>query len=324
MKPGKVSESVLKRSVLKYIKRGSDRITNGAGIGSDCAIFACGNGFGAQAGALFALRRPADIYYPMVKAANNAACGGAVPVMALVTLLLPEAAEESGLREIMKEAAAAAEELGLSLAGGHTQVSREVQCPMACITVTGTGERLPGFSGKAAPGQDIVLTKWAGLEGTALLAERYGEKLRARYPLRMIETAAAFKKQLSVIPEAATAAKSNVSAMHDASTGGIFAALWELAEGAGIGLAADLKKIPVRQETVEICEFFGISPYELLSGGCLLITADNGERLAQVLEEAGIPAAVIGRMTDNNDRIVINEDESRFLEKPRSDEMMKI
>ena len=89
---------------------------------------------------------------------------------------------------------------------------------------------------------------------------------------------------------------------------------------------SDMKeeKIPVRQETVEICEFFGISPYELLSGGCLLITADNGERLAQVLEEAGIPAAVIGRMTDNNDRIVINEDESRFLEKPRSDEMMKI
>ena len=324
MKPGKISESVLKRSVLKYIKSGNDRIKNGAGVGSDCAIFAYENGFGAQAEAFFTLEKAADIYYPIVKAANNAACSGAVPIMTLVTLMLPEDMEERQLQEIMKAADAAAKSLGLQVAGGHTVTERKRKKAAAAAAVTGIGEGEPLLPGKLRPGQDLVMTKWAGLEGTALLAERYEEKLRERYPLHMIETAAAFKRQLSVIPEAATAVKSNVSAMHDVSTGGIFAALWELAESAGVGLAADLKKIPVKQETVEICEFFGISPYELLSGGSLLMATESGEHLVRTLEGEGIPAAVIGRITDNHDRIVINEDESRFLERPKSDEIMKI
>lgn len=324
MKTGKISESVLKRSVLKYIKNGNPMIKNGAGVGSDCAIFACGNGLSAQAAATFSLRQTADIYYPFYKAANNVACSGAVPGMALLVLTLPEAAEEQELQELMREAEAAAESLGLQLAGGHTNVSADLSVPIASVTVTGVLKGPALQPGGAGPGQDIVMTKWAGLEGTALLAERYQERLRERYPLHMIEAAAALKRQLSVIPEAATAAKSNVCAMHDISTGGIFAALWELAESAGIGLTVDLKRIPVKQETVEVCEFFGLSPYELLSGGCLLMTADSGERLVQALEEADIPAAIIGRTTDGNDRIVTNEEESRFLERPKSDEITKI
>lgn len=324
MKTGKISESVLKRSVLKYIKSGNQMVKNGAGVGSDCAIFVCGNALGVQAAAVFLLQQPADIYYPFYKAANNVACSGAVPGMALLTLTLPETAEERELQELMREADTAAKSLGLQLAGGHTAVLAELSAPIASVTVTGILEEAAPQPKGAGPGQDIVMTKWAGLEGTALLAERYKDRLRERYPLHMIEEAAAFKRQLSVIPEAATAAKSNVSAMHDVSTGGIFAALWELAESAGVGLAVDLKKIPVKQETVEVCEFFALSPYELLSGGCLLMTTDSGERLVQALEAVHIPAAVIGRTTDGNDRVVINEEESRFLERPKTDEITKI
>lgn len=299
-------------------------IKNGAGVGSDCAIFTCGNGWGAQAAAVFSLWQASDIYYPFYKAANNVACSGAVPGMALLTLTLPEETEEQELQELMREADAAAESLGLQLAGGHTTVSADLSVPIASVTVTGMIERTALQFGGALPGQDIVITKWVGLEGTSLLAERYADRLLEKYPRHMIEKAAAFKRQLSVTPEAATAAKSNASAMHDVSTGGIFAALWELAESAGVGLAVDLKKIPIKQETVEICEFFGLNPYELLSGGCLLMTTDRGEHLAQALEEAHIPAAIIGRTTDNNDRVIINEEESRFLERPKTDEITKI
>ncbi|MCH5275640.1 MAG: hydrogenase maturation factor [Lachnospiraceae bacterium] len=324
MKTGKISESVLKRSVLKYIKSGNHMIKNGAGVGSDCAIFVCGEGLGAQAVATFSIWNAADIYYPIYKAANNVACSGAVPGMAMLTLMLPETAEEQELKELMREADTAAESLGLQLAGGHTAVSKNLSIPLVSVTVTGVWKEPAMLLKGASPGQDIVMTKWAGLEGTALLAERYKDRLRERYPLHMIETAAALKRQLSVIPEAATAAKSNVSAMHDVSTGGVFAALWELAESAGIGLTVDLKRIPVKQETVEVCEFFGVNPYELLSGGCLLMTADSGEHLVQTLEEVHIPASIIGRTTDSNDRVVINDEESRFLERPKSDEITKI
>lgn len=170
----------------------------------------------------------------------------------------------------------------------------------------------------AGPDQDIVVSKWIGLEGTALLARQYGEKLRERFPRRMIDEAAAFDRYLSVASEAATAMKSGVCGMHDVSRGGIFAGLWEMAQEAGVGLEADLRKIPVRQETIEICEVLGKNPYELSSGGCLIMTAENGNALVTALLREGIPAVVIGRTTAGNDRVLYNNGHKRYLDKPRS------
>ncbi len=324
MKVGKVSESVLKRSVLKQIKSKNTQVKNGAGVGADCAIFACENTLAATCMQAAAVPVPADIRYSILKAAGGAACSGAVPKMVQMSLLLPEGAEESLLKQYMAEADSAAAELGMEIAGGHTEVTKAVTSPCVTVQVTGTIPDKYIEPGGAKPGQDIVVSKWIGLEGSARLAEKYADRLSARYPYHMIAEAAAFKRYLSIIPEAATAIKSNVSAMHDISGGGIFAALWELAESAGVGLTVDLKKIPIRQETIEVCEFFGISPYEMLSGGALLMTSDDGEGLVQALEAIYIPATVIGKITNNNDRVIINEDEKRFLERPRADEFTKI
>lgn len=324
MNIGKVSESVLKRSVLKWIKEKRNEVQNGAGVGSDCAIFACKDAFFAQAVQCGVLESAAEMAYPVFRAVNSVAACGAEPFAISLSLLLPKEAEESLLRELMQQAEQAAAALLVQISGGHTEVTAAVSKP--CVTVTAAG-RLPEGAEtgkKASPGQDIVLSKWIGLEGTALLSARHRERLSARYPLHMLEEAGGFKQLLSILPEAATAVKSNVGAMHDVSGGGIFAALWELAESAGVGLTVDLKKIPIRQETVEVCEFFGVSPYELLSGGSLLMTADKGEQLVHALEVAGIPAAVVGTVTEGKDRIVINEDEIRFLERPKRDEMNKI
>lgn len=324
MKVGKISESVLKRSVLKMIKSKHINVENGAGVGSDCAIFASESVHLAQAVQTLVLREATDIRYAIVKAVNSIAVSGAVPVSIQLSLLLPAETDESFLQDIMRAADRTAGNLHIQITGGHTEVTDAVKRPCVSVTAAGILRGMPVKPGGARPGQDVVVSKWVGLEGTSILAERYGDRLAGRYPLHMIEEAAAFDRYLSVLPEAATAVKSNVSAMHDVSNGGIFAALWELAESAGVGLAIDLKKIPVRQETVEVCEFFGISPYELLSGGCLLMTADSGDHLVQALETADIPATVIGKITDGNDRVVINEDEKRFLERPKSDEITKI
>ena len=129
---------------------------------------------------------------------------------------------------------------------------------------------------------------------------------------------------MSIIPEAATAAKSGVSAMQVVREGGIFGALWELAEESDVGLVIDLKKIPVKQETIEVCEFFDANPYKLLSGGSLLFTTDKGMDLVALLEEQGIAATVIGKTIEGNDRILMNEDEKRFLEPAREDELYKV
>ena len=176
---------------------------------------------------------------------------------------------------------------------------------------------LCGESHVADADQDIVVSKWIGLEGTARLAGANYERLRARFPARMIDEAAAFDRYLSVIPEAATAMKSGVCGIQTVSRGGFFAGLWEMAEEAGVGLEADLRKIPVRQETIEICEVFGENPYELSSGGCLIMTTEDGNALVTALLREGIPAVVIGRTTRGNDRVLYNEGRKSYLNKPR-------
>ena len=127
-----------------------------------------------------------------------------------------------------------------------------------------------------------------------------------------------------MVPEAAPAVKSGVTAMHDVTEGGVFGALWELAESSGVGLLIDLRKIPVKQETVEICNFFDINPYELMSGGSMLMTAEDGNRLVMDLQAAGIEATIIGKCTDNNDRVLINGEMRRFLEPAKTDELYKV
>ena len=115
-----------------------------------------------------------------------------------------------------------------------------------------------------------------------------------------------------------------VQAMTDVSEGGIFAALWKLAEASGVGLEVDLKKLPIRQETVEICNFLDLNPYGLASSGSLLIAAKDGAGLAGLLERNGIPACVVGRTTEGNDRILRNGEEKRFLEPGKPDERYRI
>lgn len=330
MRLGKIPDSVLKRTVLRQIRTRRQEILHGAGIGEDCAIFAPSDGF-ASSVAESAVTGEADMVRVLVKCANNLATAGARPIAVSISLLLPPKAEEQQLRQLMMAAEDACHRLEMQIAGGHTTVSSHVDCPIVCVTAYG----IPAWDGDsnigpggfctrgAKPGQDIVLTKWIALEGTAILAGLKREQLRERYPAHLVEEAAGFDRCLSIIPEAAVAVKSGVRIMHDASEGGILAALWELAESSGVGLTIDLRKIPIRQETVEVCEFCEVNPYILASGGCLVMAADHGEALVEELVRNQIPAAVIGQITDSHDRLIYNAGEKRYLDKPAQDEIYR-
>jgi hydrogenase maturation factor len=199
-------------------------------------------------------------------------------------------------------------------------VTKAVTEPVAVVSGLGKAPVGTEHSAQAAaPGQDVVISKWIGLEGTALLARRHREKCLERYPAYLVDEAAGFERYLSLMREAATAVKSGVCAMHDASEGGIFGALWELAEGAGVGLTIDLKKLPLKQETVEICELCNVNPYELLSGGSLVMTTADGPGLVAALVAEGIPAVIVGKVTKGPDRILLNEEEVRYMDKPKQD-----
>lgn len=341
MNSGKVPVNVLKRSVLRQLKNKRSEIANSAGLGADCAIFepfsegqlvtcvqegvvelCCENDL-AEA------EREDPSVMPMrrffQKCANNLATAGAEPVAAELVIFLPESVEEPELKALMSEAEGIAAELNIQIIGGQTRVSSAVRQPLA--TVTGYGIRKTGEVQmdvrKKLAGQDIIITKWIGLEGTADLAARNQEELLTRYPAYLVEEAAAFDRYYSILPEAATAVKSGGCTMHDISEGGVFAALWEMAEGAGVGLTIDMKKLPLRQETVEVCEFCNVNPYELRSGGSLIIASPEGTAVVEALAAEGIPAVIVGRFTDSNERLILNEDEVRYMDRPQRDEIYK-
>ena len=326
MKIGKVQESVLKRSVLRQLKTRRGEIILGAGLGEDCAILAPGEGEIILLSSDPITGTGKDMArYGIHASANDIAASGGEPTAVLLTILLPPSCEEKELRELMAQPEETCASLHIQIAGGHTEVTDAVN--RMVLTVTAVGKAAAGTAvatGTAKPGGDLVVTKWIALEGTSIAAKEKEEQLRTRFPGFLVEEAMAFDRYLSIIPEAAVAGKSGVWAMTDVTEGGIFGALWEMAESSGVGLEIDLKKLPIRQETVEICNFLDWNPYELISGGSLLIAAENGADLVRKLEAEKIPAAVVGRTTRGKDRIVKNGEEKRFLEPAKPDELYQL
>lgn len=324
MKTGKISQAQLKRSVLKQLHK--DETCLGPAPGMDFCAFPVEEGQNVVlstnplTGTLSEIGRRA-VYHVM----NDVATSGGTGVGILVNVMLPTSANEAQLREFMRDIDVLAKELGIAVLGGHTEVTRAVKEPV--ITLTGVGKVAKDkmiTSAGARPGMDILLTNWIGLEGTAILAEEKEDSLRTRYSTPFLDKAKAFESYLDISKAAAIAAEAGVAAMHNLSTGGVYGALWEMAEASGIGLELDLKKIPVKQETIEICEFFDINPYKLLSGGSLLMAAEDGNQVLRQLEQAGIPAVIIGKATAGNDRVLLFDEERRFLETPQKDEIIDL
>ena len=326
MKAGKLSESVLRRSVLKQLHKVSPAKGDGPGVGKDFARLCPGEGSSVVcAVATMPFWYEGSVGATIHRACNNLYCAFAKPKGIMVSLLLPTSATEQTLRDIMGEIAGVCEAEQLLVLGGHTEVVRSVA--QVTLSITAVGEVLGNPTGSCAtvqPGMDLIVSKWIGLEGTTILAKTKEEELGTRYSAPFLEKAKKLEPCLSIRSEAAVAAMSGVVAMHDISEGGIYGALWEMAQCAGVGLEIDLKKIPIRQETVEICEFFDIKPYKLLSGGSVLMAAVDGTSVVREIEGAGGMATVIGKATDGNDRVLICEDEHRFLETTQTDELWKV
>ena len=269
---------------------------------------------------------PVDLgYYAVVGATNGLYSQGLVASHVTVSILLPEDAEESVLKEIVKGAIEGARLSGTVYAGGHTEVTTAVKRPV--VTATAVGYEAEGSSlaeEKPKAGMDLVVTGHIGLEGSAMIAKQRKDELSARYPVPFVEEAERFRVLVSVREAARAAVEAGAAAIHDCSFGGVFAALWEMAERAGCGMNVDLKAIPIKQQTIEVCEFFEVNPYFLASSGALLAGTEDGEKLVEALSEKGIPARVIGRLEAGNDRLIVNGEESRFLERPQADEILRI
>ncbi|MBQ8488795.1 MAG: AIR synthase family protein [Pseudobutyrivibrio sp.] len=326
MEIGKLKESVLKRSVIKQLHVKRPEVGSGPSIGEDCATLQVGPDEEIVMSTDPITGTASDIGELAVTVSiNDLASAGAEPIGILLTILLTPRMREAKLKAIMEQVDNACKRYNVQVMGGHTEVTEVVNQPLISVTAVGKVKKGQMVStGGAKPGMDLVVTKWIGLEGTSIIAKDHEEELLTRLPKNLVDTAKSFDKYLSVLPESRVAVEHGVAAMHDITEGGIFGALWEMGEASGVGLDVDLKSIPVKQETIEVCEFFGINPYELISSGAMLIATNDGNGLVRKLAEAGVASAIIGKSNSSNDKRVISGDEVRFLEPPKADALYSV
>lgn len=322
MKVGKISEPVLKRSVLKKIAYKDKTVISRAAVGHDSAVMKNINGDKLLVTATETVVAKRDYHHnrAFIKAVNNVAAVGGTPAYAQISIVLPEGMREIKLKMLMDEMSELAAKLKIHITGGHTAVSDAVLKPVVTVTVMGYADEEKAvcrYKECVKAGFDIVMTKAAGLEGTALLAEEYEEEFLKRFTPLYVNSAKKFIEHISVMEEAEIARDYGVAAMHDMSEGGVFGALWELGEAMNHGLKVDLKRINIRQETIELTNHLNINPYLMPSSGSLLMVTSDGLGLVSRLEENGIDAYIIGKVTEDNDKVIINEDEKRFLEPPK-------
>ena len=326
MKKGKIPEAVLIRSVLKQLHKRRKEVAVGPAVGQDCAALCLEDGEALVLSSDPITGTTKDIgRFGALVTTNDIAAAGAEPVGIILTMLLPEDTTEAQLKQMISETEESCGKIGVEVIGGHTEITDAVVRPVISVTGVGKIRKNRLFTLKSVhEGDDLVVTKWIALEATSILAKEKREELLKHFPDGIVDAASNFDAYLSVIPESKIAMEHGMSAMHDVTEGGIFGALWEMGSGSGCGLEADLKKIPIRQESVEICEYFDINPYLSMSSGSMLIASPDGAGLVKKLKAAGIPASVIGRMTPGNDRIVRNGEEVRYLDKPQTDELYKV
>lgn len=319
MRIGKLDNATLESLVLSKFRSTRPESFGAPQVGQDCAVLDFSDDFivascdpitSAQWQHLGALTVHVNC--------NDSASQGAEPVGLLVTLLMPPCGTEEQIDIIANDLAAAAREANVDILGGHTEVTDSVTRPVTCTTVLARAPRSRSFL-RPEPGDALVLTKWAALEGSMLAATDFSHRLDALDP-KLLDTCRTFSQYLSVVPESRIAMRHRVCAMHDVTEGGVLGAVWELASLHALGATVDRAAIPIRPETEAICNTLGLDPARLISSGAMLIACKDAPSLCSDLIAAGIPATVIGTLEEQG---FLLADGSPLLP-PTTDELYKL
>ncbi len=276
-------------------------------------------------------------WYTVHVNANDIAATGGTPRWMVMTVILPDGSPPQLAKDIMRQTMDACAEIGVTLVGGHTEVTYGIDRPIAVGTMVGeVAKGKETLSSRVRPGNAMILTKGVGIEGTAVLARENARRLRsADVSPPIIERAAEFLRApgISVVRDAAIAVReAPIHAMHDPTEGGVATALHEMADASDVGLLIDYAALSdmVLPETSEICRTLGIDPLGLIASGALLICvrSDRAAGVVAALQEEDIHAATIGHATDRSEglRFVDAARDSTAIPLPRfdRDEMTRV
>lgn len=326
MEIGKVPHDVLNEKILGNIKAMRPEVLLRPSIGEDCSAVKVKDDEVIVLSTDPITGATANIGSIAVNInANDLASSGAEPIGIMVTLLLPPTTEVAEIQDMMMELSTACQEMNMEILGGHTEITDGVNRPIISVTAVGKAKKDQLVStGGAMVGDHVVMTKWAGLEGTAIIAEDCYQQLATVLSETDQEQAKNLINQLSVLPESRIARELAIHGMHDVTEGGILGAAWEMAFCAGKGIIVEEDKIPILDVTRKICDHYQIDPMKLISSGSMLICTSVGDELVKRLESQGIPASIIGQITEEKEMLVCRQGQLEKLEEPEVDELYKV
>ena len=324
---GKVTPEILKDIVFNYLGAKDDNVLIGPALGEDAAIINIGKNTLAVSCDPISGAESRIGWLAVNVAANDVATRGVKPRWFLPCILLPKGSDRALLREICDQMDKAAKALKISIIGGHTETTPGISHPLVIGFCAGYSKKgkFVSCSG-VVPGSKIILTKGAGVEGTAILAAERYKILEKEFGENFMIKAEKYYSQISVVDEALLAYNyGGVLAMHDPTEGGVAGALHEMAEASGTGFNVYEDKIYISPDTKKICGFFMIDPLKLISSGALLLAVkhDKAKAIINNIRKRGIKASVIGEfLEDKNVRTIVKKDGSTHpLAMPRSDDL---
>jgi len=312
---GKLDPAVLSELVLSRTGAPNATLLAGPAFGEDAAAIRIGDETLIASTDPISLAAERIGQLAVTVASNDVAAAGGRPEFLLSTVLLPDA-DLDRLETITGQLDAESKRLGLTIAGGHTEVVAGLDRPLCSLTCLGTADRFVSTGG-ATPGDRVLLTKGAGIEATGVLATDFRERLDL--PDDLLDRARAAFDDLSVMPEAAVLAPV-ATAMHDPTEGGVLQGLIELALAGQVTVDVDRDAVHVREETRSVCDAVGVDPLRTLGSGALLATVPGDETDATLatLHDEGIDAVDVGRVETGDPAVRI--DGGRYTE-PIRDEM---
>lgn len=326
---GKLPQDVL-HALISRIPIQDDTVLQGPGVGLDCAVLDLGDKLLVAKSDPITFATAEIGWYAVHVNANDIATTGARPQWFLATLLLPENVTGKKLvQNIFDQIQSACADLGVTLVGGHTEITTGIDRPIVAGTMLGTTTREELISPDGTrPGDRILLSKSIPIEATAILANEFGSQLTELSSVEL-QTARDYihTPGISVVKEALAAATiPGVHAMHDPTEGGLAGALWEMAEAAGTGMRITAEHIPISALSAKVCRSMNIPPLEAIASGALLIAAAPAAspQIMETLAALGIPAVEIGHATDTPGIDLLEESGTRLMRKPARDALASL
>lgn len=324
MRQGKLNWDVLSDIIKDNKGYERDEVIVHSTIGEDCSIVDLGGyDLAISTDPITGASKGIGKLAVNINCNDIAACGGE-PLGIMVTVLIPPSCSIDEIKEVMNDLSNEARRLKVEVIGGHTEVTDAVNRVVVSATVIGKVKKGNSINSSGASiGDDIIVTKDLCLEGSSIVANEYEEKLKSRLSKLEIDELKGYSKFISVVDEGIICSSLDVSSMHDITEGGVLGALWEITTAANVGFRVNKDLMPITGSSNKLCDICNIDPLKFISSGSMLICSKNGENVKRVLEDKGIKASIIGKITNSNGILVVDGKDIEVLP-PEADELYSV